>query len=36
MLPPPAPGAHTIHFAGELMGTPNFDLDVTYNFTIAN
>jgi hypothetical protein len=35
MLPPPAPGAHTLHFAGNSPATsPAFMLDVTYHLTV--
>lgn len=35
MLAPPAAGAHTLHFAGKVKGTPtDFQLDVTFKFTI--
>jgi hypothetical protein len=35
ILAPPAPGAHTLHFAGKSPLTmPPLSVDVTYNFTI--
>jgi len=35
MLPPPAPGAHVLHFAGSSPASnPPVTVDVTYNFTI--
>ncbi len=35
MLPPPAPGAHVLHFAGtSTTSNPHVMVDVTYRFTI--
>jgi hypothetical protein len=35
LLAPPAPGPHTLHFAGNLPNaSPPFMSDVTYNFTV--